>query len=163
MVLVDYIGILFYMWQYFWPHTVYVRRQYYFFQYCNLYMAKRGTALGYCISVWCKNRISYESTQLRTNLSSSSRQECWLSATPPYTAPVSWLSLRSFLASVPNVVMNNSWVMLMLSNIHPNNRCVGSSNVKIEFDFGAYRYFCLPMSLCLKCQLSVHTHVYFEL
>ena len=84
---------------------------------------QEGT-LGYCISVWCKNRISYESTQLRTNLSSSSRQECWLSATPPYTAPVSWLSLRSFLASVPNVVMSNSWVMLMLSNIHPNNRCV---------------------------------------
>jgi len=23
MVLVDYIGIFFYMWQYFWPHTVY--------------------------------------------------------------------------------------------------------------------------------------------
>jgi len=25
MVLVDYIGIFFYMWQYFWPHTVYTK------------------------------------------------------------------------------------------------------------------------------------------
>ena len=25
MVLVDYIGISFYMWQYFWPHTVYTK------------------------------------------------------------------------------------------------------------------------------------------